>query len=43
MIQDLDTHLKTFTQEHEFNEVKITAAVDTGKLMLRQLSEALKH
>lgn len=43
MIQDFDLHLKTFTTERDFNEIKITEAVEKGKVMLNQLSEMLKH
>lgn len=39
--QSLEQHLKTFTQEQNFDEQKITADVDKGKQIVAALSDAL--
>lgn len=39
--QELEQHLKTFTQEKEFDEKKITDAVAKGESLLDRLSELL--
>ncbi len=42
LMLEFDQHLKSFTTERDFNEQKITDAVQTGEKMLDQLSEMLK-
>jgi hypothetical protein len=42
LMMEFDQHLKSFTTERDFNEQKITDAVQTGRKMLDQLSEMLK-
>jgi hypothetical protein len=42
LMVEFDQHLKSFTTERDFNEQKITDAVQTGKKMIDQLSETLK-
>jgi len=39
--QSLEQHLKTFTQEHNFDEQKITADVEKGRQLVAALSDAL--
>jgi hypothetical protein len=34
----LEDHLKVFTEEHNFNEEKITADVDKGRALVDELS-----
>jgi len=42
LMLEFDQHLKSFTTERDFNEQKITDAVQTGEKLLDQLSETLK-
>lgn len=42
MMREFDLHLNTFTAERDFNEIKITEALEKGKIMLKQLSETLR-
>jgi hypothetical protein len=37
--QEFEQHLHTFTQEHDFDQKKITADVRRGRMMLNKLSE----
>jgi len=37
----LEDHLKVFTEEHDFNEEKITADVDKGRMLIDDLSRKL--
>lgn len=39
--QAFEQHLKLFTEEHDFNEEKITADVNKGKAMVDVLSDKL--
>lgn len=42
LMLEFDQHLKSFTTERDFDEQKITNAVQTGKRMIDQLSAMLK-
>jgi len=41
LLRELDVHLQSFFNEHDFNTEKITADVDKGKKILEELSDSL--
>ena len=41
LVDELNAHLQSFTNEHEFNTDKIAADLDKGRMMISQLSDEL--